>query len=62
MFLKYFNILLVLAVAIIGAFAQNEECILGCIQYGAANCYGGYGSPIYHIFSVSDPVSILIVP
>jgi hypothetical protein len=50
MFLKHFNVLLVLAVAIIGVFAQNEQCINGCIQYGAADCYGGYGYPYWSHF------------
>jgi hypothetical protein len=60
--MKLFHIILILAVAIIGAFAQNEQCIIGCIDYGAIDCYGGYDNPIDHIFSVSDPVSISIVP
>jgi hypothetical protein len=62
--MKLFNILLILAVAIIGAFASDQysdQCITGCIEYGAIDCYGGCGIPIDHIFSVSDPVSILIV-
>jgi hypothetical protein len=40
--MKFFHILLILAVAIIGVFAQNEQCIIGCIDYGAIDCYGGY--------------------
>ncbi|KAH9973252.1 hypothetical protein BGW80DRAFT_1560491 [Lactifluus volemus] len=39
--MKLFHILLILAVAIIGVFAQNEQCIIGCIDYGAIDCYGG---------------------
>ncbi|KAH9973253.1 hypothetical protein BGW80DRAFT_1309126 [Lactifluus volemus] len=43
--MKLFNILLILAVAIIRAFASDQysdQCITSCIEYGAIDCYGGY--------------------
>ncbi|KAH9973250.1 hypothetical protein BGW80DRAFT_1459154 [Lactifluus volemus] len=38
--MKLFHILLILAVAIIGVFA-DDQCIVNCVEYGAADCYVG---------------------
>jgi hypothetical protein len=43
--MKLFHILLILAVAIIGVFA-DDQCIVNCVEYGAADCYVGYGNPL----------------
>jgi hypothetical protein len=43
--MKLFHILLILAIAIIGVFA-DDQCIINCVEYGAADCYVGYGIPL----------------
>ena len=44
MFIKHFNLFLILAFAIIGVFSQTlDACISSCVEAEAGNCYVGYG-------------------